>query len=592
MGDDRTKKSAVIGDHSIDLSVSITDGDFGASGQWSFCTGVENLSSGIASCCMGGSNSATGNRAAASGSFCTASGIDSWAGGSLTKASGQGAFSVGYQTEAIGGYSFSAGTRCAAGGDYSLAFGIGNRSEGQYSFCGGGRDNVASGTASAAFGENCLASGASSFCSGGQCVASGDESTAEGAYTTASGLFSHAEGNVTIAAITASHAEGDHTITGSVAPAGVHVGGAYNVAPIVGEIESIGIGSVGIRKTGRSLFTDGTETYPDSTPAKIVARGEKASITLETADIRYQSKLPGLVPAADRVHYWTSATTGAMAPATTFGRSLWGVVDAPAGRTALGLDGVYVNNPSARNLLASINVGYNSAYAGYQRTFAKKLIRGDSNIIGLCGKASTDPLAIIKTSAVYSLSFWYKVENFVSPGVLTPGVNNITLGISITANAGWTRYTGSVLVTANVGTSGNILLSFPLAIDADIYVSDIVVTRSNVPASEWYPAPEDFTCQASTASSTGTISSFSGLEELTGAGDITRTLPPANSRGAGNCYRLIVKNLKSAGVATLSRGGTDYLYGFGGTENITSVGLSSGQSITVESNGVDKWFII
>jgi hypothetical protein len=99
-------------------------------------------------------------------------------------------------------------------------------------------------------------------------------------------------------------------------------------------------------------------------------------------------------------------------------------------------------------------------------------------------------------------------------------------------------------------------------------------------------------CKAVTASTTGTIATTTGLEELTGTGDITRTLPAANARGAGNCFELTVKNLKTSGTATLQRSGTDSLLAFGGTSNITSVGVSTGQSILIESNGVDKWFVV
>jgi hypothetical protein len=99
-------------------------------------------------------------------------------------------------------------------------------------------------------------------------------------------------------------------------------------------------------------------------------------------------------------------------------------------------------------------------------------------------------------------------------------------------------------------------------------------------------------CKAVTVSTTGTIATATGLEELTGTGDITRTLPAANARGAGNCFELTIKNLKTSGTATLQRAGTDSLLAFGGTSNVTSVGVSTGQSILIESNGVDKWFIV
>jgi hypothetical protein len=58
-------------------------------------------------------------------------------------------------------------------------------------------------------------------------------------------------------------------------------------------MESIGAGTQAVRKTIRSLFTDGTETYPDSSTAKITARGNKASATVEYVT----SKIGGISPA-------------------------------------------------------------------------------------------------------------------------------------------------------------------------------------------------------------------------------------------------------------------------------------------------------
>jgi hypothetical protein len=99
-------------------------------------------------------------------------------------------------------------------------------------------------------------------------------------------------------------------------------------------------------------------------------------------------------------------------------------------------------------------------------------------------------------------------------------------------------------------------------------------------------------CKAVTVSTTGTIATNTGLEELTGTGDITRTLPAANARGAGNCFELTIKNLKTSGTATLQKTAGDILLAFGGVSDSVSVGVSIGQSIMLESNGVNKWFIV
>jgi hypothetical protein len=135
-------------------------------------------------------------------------------------------------------------------------------------------------------------------------------------------------------------------------------------------------------------------------------------------------------------------------------------------------------------------------------------------------------------------------------------------------------YLGNGIVLAGTGSSTG---------DGDIYRSAVASVADPV------VIPQQ--CKAVTVSITGTIANTTGLEVITGAGTITRTLPAANARGAGNCYKIVVKNMSST-ACTLSRGGANLLIGFSGVTNITSVPIAVGQSIIFESNSADTWFII
>jgi hypothetical protein len=62
------------------------------------------------------------------------------------------------------------------------------------------------------------------------------------------------------------------------------------------------------------------------------------------------STVGGLTPAADRLAYYTSASTAALATFTSFGRSLIDDADAAAGRTTLGLGTMSTQNADNVNI--------------------------------------------------------------------------------------------------------------------------------------------------------------------------------------------------------------------------------------------------
>jgi hypothetical protein len=62
------------------------------------------------------------------------------------------------------------------------------------------------------------------------------------------------------------------------------------------------------------------------------------------------SSVGGLTPAADRLAYYTGASTAALTTLTSFGRSLIDDADAAAGRTTLGLGTMATQNASNVNI--------------------------------------------------------------------------------------------------------------------------------------------------------------------------------------------------------------------------------------------------
>jgi hypothetical protein len=90
---------------------------------------------------------------------------------------------------------------------------------------------------------------------------------------------------------------------------------------------------------------------------------------------------------------------------------------------------------------------------------------------------------------------------------------------------------------------------------------------------------------ASTASSAGTLTltvDSELLQIITGSTTHTVQLPAANAYGAGNVVRFIVKN-RSTGNVTIARAGADTI------EGATSIVITTGQAVTLMSDGVSEW---
>lgn len=341
--------------------------------------------------------------------------------------------------------------------------------------------------------------------------------------------------------------------------------------------------------------------------------------------------LAGLATGADKLPYSTGVDTFSQADFPAFGRSLLAATSNTVARTTLGVGedmwrkisnlDTFTLTSGSWYTIGEITVGaeayldvtiWINSTSGGRRSY---------HIIGEIGSLSTtQDIVMLNRGAIGSFSsirvantatttrkllqvrlatgittgpallLFYKYLPGAGTAVSIAPANYVDDTASVTTILGEPRidgtYIANPMTTANdilIGGVGGIPTRFAIGAARTSFMVNSAGT-----AYEW----KDDNCKAVTASTTGTIASTTGLEEFTGTGDITRTLPAANSRGSGNCYKITVKNLKSSGTATLSRGGSDSLYGFGGTTNVTSVGVATGQSIIIESNGVDKWFIV
>ncbi|MDO1501489.1 hypothetical protein Q2T40_15240 [Winogradskyella maritima] len=161
------------GDNAVDLSTSFTNAQpFGASGQFAFVAGLQNLASGDNSFAMGNLTIASGNNSFSMGTSTEASGISSVAIGSGTTASGISSVAMGSNTTASGISAMAIGGGSQATGNSAVAFGA---------------STVASGSGSTATGVGTLASGNSSFATGSSTKAEAFGNTAVGRFNNGGG---------------------------------------------------------------------------------------------------------------------------------------------------------------------------------------------------------------------------------------------------------------------------------------------------------------------------------------------------------------------------------------------------------------------
>jgi hypothetical protein len=230
---------------------------------------------GIQSFAVGSNVSATGDYASVFGSYSTASGNYSFATGYRTHASGIYSTAEGYSTSATTDSAHSEGSSTGAYGTGSHSEGVGSFAFGHSSHAEGSACE-ARGVSSHAEGRSTKANGVASHAEGDHTYATGYISHAEGNFCKATNQYTHAEGDFTYATGPTSHSEGIRTIAQNSAS---HAAGTYNIGTAVDTIHETGIGTgPNTRKNAFEIYTDGSLTAPEATPAIINARGTQSLV--------------------------------------------------------------------------------------------------------------------------------------------------------------------------------------------------------------------------------------------------------------------------------------------------------------------------
>ena len=156
-----------------------------------------------------------------------------------------------------------------------------------------------------------------------------------------------------------------------------------------------------------------------------------------------------------------------------------------------GNEGSFYRVCGMRNLIPRGN--YDPNISGYRWTPGKKLISGSLNRIGFSNNSSTYHIAPYNSEGpygYYSISFWYKVTNYISGSVVSVDINDMGCGsMDVSSNRDWTFWYGSCKERTDSSRYG--FCDFEGTYDATIIISDIVVVRGTNISQTWFPAPED-----------------------------------------------------------------------------------------------------
>jgi len=227
-----------------------------------------------------------------------------------------------------------------------------------------------------------------------------------------------------------------------------------------------------------------------------------------------------------------------------------------------GNHGDYYTTCGLRNLIAR-NV-YNSSVSGFRWTPGVILVSGTLNRITFSGgnNYSLDPYKSEGKFGYYSISFWYKVADYVSGSTVNVNINDISAGnFDVSENKSWTFWTGTA---SDSNSSRYGFVDFEGSYDATITLSDIVVVRGTNKSQTWFPAPEDLvnTYSDQTIGGTKTFSSYI-------SGTITTS---TRLRDSGNSGHYIYASYSKS---TLSYDDMSYLVGWYSNNELRAVSKST-----------------
>ena len=161
-----------------------------------------------------------------------------------------------------------------------------------------------------------------------------------------------------------------------------------------------------------------------------------------------------------------------------------------------------------RNLI--VRGVYDSSVAGFRWTPGKVLASGNNRIgfSNASGNYTASPYNSEGPYGYYSVSLWYKVENYSSGTTISVDINDRSCGsFDVSSNKSWTFWYGTASERTDSNRYG--FIDFSGTFSATITISDIVVVRGTNISQTWFPAPEDLvdTYSNQTIAGTKTFSS-------------------------------------------------------------------------------------
>lgn len=183
----------------------------------------------------------------------------------------------------------------------------------------------------------------------------------------------------------------------------------------------------------------------------------------------------------------------------------------------------------SRNLITLS--AYSKTYAGFKYTNGRRLVSGTLNRINFSGESSYTSNLAKCIAGSYSVSFWFKVENYISGSTVNVNIADCYISsLNIGENKGWTFFSATNYVSRE--TFG--FVDFEGDWTADVTLSDIVICRGSNPSANWYPAPEDVDIAIASAKAAGEAAQTSANAANTSVSNLSTYVDGAFKDGIVN----------------------------------------------------------